>query len=127
MRRYYIALLALTLDLVLVAFAVMWLVPGHYLHAMPLLALYFCVVTGLQHWLVVRSMEKSPRRFVQVFLALTVATLFLHLAVLALYLVSHAAHARLFSIAFMVGFAAYLIFETAALVLHIRRERRNRQ
>ncbi len=121
MRRYYALLLALTaVCCLLAAFASPLPVAGCWLAA------YFCLVTGVQHWIVVRSMEKSPRRFVQVFLAVTVATLFLHLAVLAFYLLSHIDQARPFSILFMVGFAAYLVFETASLVIHIRREKQKR-
>ncbi|MBP3763524.1 MAG: hypothetical protein J6I49_06570 [Bacteroidales bacterium] len=124
MRRYYLALVACALVLTLAAFAVMWLAPQAYLGIMPLLALYFAAVTGVQHFFVLTSMYQSARRFVQVFLAVTVAVLFVHLAVFAAYLFTHPAQAKPFAVAFLVGFAATLVFETTALVLHIRRERR---
>ena len=127
MRRYYIALVAFALVLTLAAFAVQWLAPACFLTVMPLLALYFAVVLGVQHYIVLKSMYQSPRRFVQVFLATTVATLFIHLAVFALYLFTHTAHAKLFAIAFCIGFATMLVFETASLVLLINREKKNRE
>ena len=127
MRRYYLSLVVVTLVLVLASFVVMWTAPGSFLTVMPLLAIYFAVVTGVQHYIVLKSMYRSPRRFVQIFLATTVATLFLHLVVFAAYLFTHTSQARPFAIAFCIGFATFLVFETAALVLHINREKKNRQ
>jgi preprotein translocase subunit SecF len=94
---------------------------------MPLLALYFAVVTGVQLYIVLKSMYQSPRRFVQVFLATTVATLFVHLVVFAVYLFTHTAHAKPFALAFCIGFAAMMVFETTAMVLTIGNERKKNQ
>lgn len=127
MRRYYLSLIVVTLALVLASFVVLWTVPAQFLFIMPLLALYFAVVTGVQHHIVLKSMYKSPRRFVQIFLATTVATLFLHLVVFAAYLFTHTSQAKSFSIAFCIGFTAFLLFETISLVLHINREKKNRR
>jgi hypothetical protein len=127
MRRYYIALVAMALLLALVSFVVMWTAPQAFLPIMPLLALYFAVVTGVQHYIVLKSMYQSPRRFVQVFLATTVATLFVHLVVFAVYLFTHTAHAKPFALAFCIGFAAMMVFETTAMVLTISNERKKNQ
>ena len=127
MKRYYIALVVVALVLALASFVVMWTAPERFLTAMPLLALYFAAVTGVQHWLVVKSMYQSPRRFVQFFLATTVGTLFLHLVVFAAYLFTHTQQAKLFAIAFCIGFAVMLVFETVSLVLLINREKKNRK
>ena len=124
MRRYYISLLVTTLVLALASFVVLWTAPANFLTVMPLLALYFAVVTGVQHYFVVKSMYKSPKRFMQLFLALTVATLFLHLLVFAVYLFTHTQQAKLFAIAFCIGFATMLVFETTSLVMLINHERR---
>lgn len=127
MRRYYISLVAATLVMVLATFVVMWMAPERFITVMPLLALYFAAVTGIQHFFVVKSMYQSPKRFVQLFLALTVASLFLHMVVFAAYLFTHTHQAKLFAIAFCIGFAAMLVFETVSLVLLINREKKNRQ
>lgn len=127
MRRYYIALVAMALLLALASFVVMWTAPQAFLPVMPLLALYFAVVTGVQHYIVLKSMYQSPRRFVQVFLAATVAILFVHLVVFAVYLFTHTAHAKPFAIAFCIGFAAMMVFETTAMVVTIGNERKKRQ
>lgn len=127
MKRYYIALVVVALVLALASFVVMWTAPERFLSVMPLLALYFAAVTGVQHWLVVKSMYQSPRRFVQFFLATTVGTLFLHLVVFAAYLFTHTQQAKLFAIAFCIGFAVMLVFETVSLVLLINREKKNRK
>lgn len=127
MRRYYIALVAMALLLALASFVVMWTAPQAFLPVMPLLALYFAVVTGVQHYIVLKSMYQSPRRFVQVFLAATVAILFVHLVVFAVYLFTHTAHAKPFALAFCIGFAAMMVFETTAMVLTISNERKKNQ
>lgn len=127
MKRYYIALVVVALVLALVSFVVMWTLPERYLTVMPLLALYFAAVTGVQHYFVVKSMYQSPKRFVQFFLATTVATLFLHLVVFAAYLFTHTQQAKLFAIAFCIGFAVMLVFETVSLILLINREKKNRK
>lgn len=126
MKRYLVALLLVTLLMALLSFGVMWLWPEKYLAAMPLLALYFGVVTGIQHFLVTRSMNRSPKTFVQVFLGSVVGVLFLHLIVLAAYLFTHVAQARLFTIAFGVGYAMSLVFETIALVKFVNNEKKRR-
>lgn len=127
MKRYYIALVVVALVLALASFVVMWTIPERYLIVMPLLALYFAAVTGVQHYFVVKSMYQSPKRFVQFFLATTVATLFLHLVVFAAYLFTHTQQAKLFAIAFCIGFAVMLVFETVSLILLINREKKSRK
>lgn len=126
MKRYLISLLVVTLVMVLASFVIMWTMPQYYLPIMPLLALYFGVVCGLQHWLVTRAMYRSPKTFIQMFLGSVIGVLFIHLAVLAAYLFTHPSHARLFTIAFSVGYAASLVFETIALVRFVNRERAKR-
>ncbi len=123
MKRYYIALSIVTLVLLAAAFSVLLFSRPEFLIIMPILAIYFAVVTGLQHYVVVKSMKKSPRQFVQFFLGATVAVLFIHLVVLASYLFTHVSQAKNFTLAFCIGFATMLIFETIALVLFVKRSR----
>lgn len=127
MKRYYIALSILTLLLLAASIAV-WLFDAPQFHLfMPLLAVYFGVVAGVQHFVVVKSMKKSPRQFVQYFMGATVATLLLHLVVFAAYLFTHPHQAKAFAITFCIGFAALLVFETVALVIFVNRQRKNSQ
>jgi threonine/homoserine/homoserine lactone efflux protein len=90
---------------------------------MPLLPLYFAVVTGLQHYVVVKSLYKDPRSFVKNFLGVTVGSLFLHLVILCLWAFTHMTTARTFIIAFCICYIVYLAFETIQLVLLVRRKR----
>lgn len=127
MKRYYIAL-AILMIVMLAASVVVNMTTASYFHLfMPLLAVYFAVVAGVQHYIVVKSMQKSPRQFVQYFMGATVATLLLHLVVFAAYLFTHPQQAKVFAITFSIGFAAMLIFETVALVIFINRQRKNSQ
>ena len=125
MKRYYIALTIVTLVLLVAAFSVLLFSRPNFHLVMPLLALYFAIITGIQHYVVVKSMKKSPRQFVQCFLGATVAVLFIHLVVLASYLFTHTDQAKSFTLAFCIGFATMLVFETVALILFVKRQREN--
>lgn len=126
MKRYYIILVSITLMLTLLTFFIMWFAPQHYLPVMPLLALYFGAVTGIQHWVVCKAMYKSPRAFIQIFMGSIVAVLLLHIIVLVVYLLTHLTQAKPFALAFCIGYVVYLAFETTALVLFVEHQRKNK-
>ena len=123
MKRYYIALSIVTAMLLGVALGVLAFAKEQFHLIMALLPFYFALITGVQHWVVVKSMKKSPRQFVQYFLGATVA--FIHLVVLASYLFTHTDQAKSFTLAFCIGFATMLVFETVALILFVKRQRKN--
>ncbi len=127
MRRYVVSLIAMTMLLVLLSFVVMFVWPDRWLLAMPFLALYFGVICALQHWIVTKAMFRSPKAFVQQFLGTTVGVLFVHMAVLAIYLFTHPANAKTFTLAFLVGFVVSWVFETLATVMFIRDEKKKRE
>ncbi len=127
MRRYYISLLLVSLVLILVSFMVMWFAPQAFIVAMPLLVLYFAILTLVQHTIVVKAMQRSPKTFVQLFLGTTVGVLFIHLIVLASFLLTTPAQGRRFLIAFCIGYVVYLVFETVALVRYVDNEKKKRQ
>ncbi|MBR3784349.1 MAG: hypothetical protein IKJ78_07820 [Bacteroidales bacterium] len=127
MRRYIISLLIISLTLVLASFAVMWLAPQQFIIAMPLLVLYFAVLTLVQHTIVTKAMHRSPKTFVQLFLGSTVGVLFIHLIVLAAFLLTNPSQGRRFLIAFCIGYVVYLVFETVALVRYVDNEKKKRQ
>ena len=127
MKKYYIALAIVTVMLVGAVLAVLAFAKEQFHLVMALLPVYFALITGVQHWVVVKAMKKSPRQFVQYFLGATVAVLFIHLVVLASYLFTHTDQAKSFTLAFSIGFATMLVFETIALILFVNRERKKRQ
>lgn len=126
-RKYLVWLLSITLILVLVSFVILGTAPGTFIVSMPFLAVYFCIVTGLQHLLVTKAMMRSPKTFVQIFLGTTVGVLFIHLVVLASFLLTHASQGRRFLIAFCIGYVVYLVFETTALVKLVEGEKKRRK
>lgn len=127
MRRYYISLLLVSLVLILASFMVMWFAPQAFIVAMPLLVLYFAILTLVQHTIVVKAMQRSPKTFVQLFLGTTVGVLFIHLIVLASFLLTTPAQGRRFLIAFCIGYVVYLVLETVALVRYVDNEKKKRQ
>ena len=126
MRRYLVSLLIVSLAMVLASFAVLWLSPQSFIVAMPLLVFYFAVLALVQHLLVVRGMSRSPKTFVQIFLGTTIGVLFIHLVVLATFLLTNPGQGRRFLIAFCIGYVVYLAFETVALVRFVDREKKKR-
>ncbi len=127
MRRYIISLIAMTLGLVILSFVVMYAMPDRWLLVMPFMAIYFGIITWLQHFIVTRAMYKSPRIFVQQFLGITVGVLAVHLVVIAAYILTHPTHAKTFVIAFLIGFLISWVFETIATIKFIREEKRKRE
>ncbi len=123
MKKYYVSLILLTIVLIVAAFCTLWFAQGVFQTIMPFIPLYFAVITGLQHYAVVKSFYKDPRTFVKNFLGLTVGTLFLHLVLLCLWAFTHIPTARTFILAFCICYIVYLAFETIQLVLLVKRKR----
>ena len=126
MRRYYISLLVVSLILVLTTFIIMWAAPNVFIIAMPLLVLYFAALTMVQHNIVVKAMNRSPKTFVQIFLGSTVGVLFIHLIVLTIFLLTNPGQGRRFLIAFCIGYVVYLVYETVALVRFVDRAKKGK-
>lgn len=124
MRKYFVTLLSLTLALVIASFVLMWCKSPLYVAIAPLIPLYFGIITGIGHYFVVKSAYKAPRAFVKNFLAITVGTLVLHMIVMTVYIFSHLHTATSFLILFCIGYIVYLLFETSALMLFVKRQKK---
>lgn len=135
MKRYYTSLVVMTLVLVLAAFFIMWFDRPLYQTVMPAIPLYFAIITGLQHYVVVKSFYKDPRTFVKNYLGVTVGSLFLHLIVLCVWVFTHlsgdpetavqrAFQNKVFILLFGIAFLTYLVFETVSLILLVNRKRK---
>lgn len=104
----------------LVTFIVMWCMPEHFIPAMPLIVLYFAIITGIEHCFIVKSAYKEPRIFIRNFLGATVGVILIHLVVILSYAFTHMEQAKLFLLTFLIGFAIYLAFETAELIHFVK-------
>lgn len=124
MRKYFVTLLSLTLALVIASFVLMWCKSPLYVAIAPLIPLYFGIITGIGHYFVVKSAYKAPRAFVKNFLAITVGTLVLHMIVMTVYIFSHLHTATSFLTLFCIGYIVYLLFETSALMLFVKRQKK---
>jgi hypothetical protein len=125
MKKYTVALLALTIVLILVSFCTLWFGDNIFQPILALTPLYFAIITGLMHYGVVKSFYKDPRTFVKNFLGITVGSLFLHLCVLFIWSLTHLQTAKIFILGFCICYVAYLVFETVALVLIVRNARQD--
>ena len=128
MRRYLIGLLVLTLVMVVLAFAVKW--TGMVFFApvpvwmLPVAVLYFGVAYGVQYWLTVTAVSKSPKTFIQFFLATTVAVLLLHIVVLVGGMLMNPACGKRFAVGFLVLYVVYTVYMTWSLVQFVRDARK---
>ena len=126
MKGSYIRLLILSALMVLAAFVCLW-TGSPFLVAIPLSTIYFAVITGVMLQLITKSILKDPRTFIKMFMGITVGTLFLHLAVLTVYLFTHLSNVKVFTIWFCIHFAVYLTFLTVELILFIKRYQKEHQ
>ncbi len=125
MRRYLCSLGIVSLVMLLLAFAVKWagmdFFAGLPVWILPAAVAYFAVVCGLQYRLVVRSMHKDPRAFVNLFLSITVGAHLLHLVVLFGCLLAFRTSAKSFAIGFLVLYVVYTAFIIVSLLRFSRR------
>jgi len=129
MKKFLVAILSLTLLIVVLSFCTLWLpcCTGYFQPVLPFIPLYFCIITILQHYTVVKSIQKTPRTFIRNFMGVTIGTLFLSLAVLCLWAMTHLQQARTFLVVFCICYVVYLVFETASLLHLIRRLKREQK
>ncbi len=130
MKRYTVHLLILSLVALLGYFATLWfhmeffaILPAL---AMPLLVLYFAVVDAMQYWVTMRSVNQSPKTFVQSFLALSVGVLFLHMGVLivgmfAIGPLTEVTLQKHFIIGFLIYYVVFTTFIITELVLTVKK------
>ena len=120
MKRYLVGLSVLSAVMLLLAFAVKWLAIPLFVPVpmwmLPAAVIYFAVAYGVQYWLSVSSVNKHPKAFVQSFLAVTVAVLFLHILVLVGGVYVNIAGGKRFAVGFLILYVVYTIYLTASLV-----------
>ena len=129
-RRYLATLMCITLAAVIATFIPRWAGHSGSIAVLPFIPVYFGVVTAVQHYLICRSMHRSPKLFVQVFLGSVVGVLFLHLTLMAVYLFTQAkstSEAYQFTLWTGIFYLVYLVFETVAIVRYVSNERQRRK
>lgn len=127
MKRYFTILITLTALCVIATFIPLWRSATWFTGILPAIPLYFGFLTGVQHYLTIQSAKRDPRVFVKNFLMLTVGVLLLHLLVIILWTFTHLstlAATKMFLLIFCIGYVIYLAFETTALVLFVKQQRK---
>lgn len=127
MKKYYICLVSITLALVLSSFCLLWFNQELFLPILAALPIYFAVVTGMMHYGIVSSFYKDPRTFIKNFLGITVGSLFLHLAILFIWSLTHIQSAKTFILGFCICYATYLVYETISLILVVHKKRKENE
>lgn len=124
MRRFLCGLLLVTIVMMLLAFAVKWTGMAFFapvpLWLLPTAVIYFAIAYGVQYWLTVSGMNKHPKAFVQSFLAVTVAVLFVHIIVLVGGMLVNPAGGKRFAVAFLILYLVYTVYTTVGLVKFVK-------
>lgn len=92
---------------------------------MPVIPIYFAIITGLQHNFITTSLNKDPRTFVKNFLGITVGALLLHLILMTLWMFTHPTQAKVFALTFCICYVVHLVYETTALAIYVRKHDKN--
>jgi len=79
--------------------------------ATPFMALFFMVVTGGLYYMLLRSTGNKFSRFVNQFMILTFAKLFLYIIIIVVYVVLNKPDAFPFVITFFIFYIIYTVFE----------------
>lgn len=82
---------------------------------MPLQFLFFVVLTGLLHYVLLRSLKKNPKLFISYFMTLTGLKMFLYLIILTTYLFLFKEQAKSFVVSFLLFYLLFTAFEAIAL------------
>lgn len=117
MKRFIRTLVIATLVVIIVSAIVYAALPaGYYTLSFPYLIVFFFVATLLVYYFMLKSLEKRPAKFVNIFLLTTMAKLFVYMAVMVSYALINREEARQFIIAFFILYIIYTIIEVLALL-----------
>ena len=94
-------------------------------HLYFLTAMFF-VVSGSFHFILIRLTTIYPKRFVQVFLVLTVAKMLLYLSALLVYIFKMSAGIKIFLFIFLILYISFTIFEVSQLIKYLKNKESER-
>ena len=110
--RFIKRIVILTAILIGISIVLFFVMPANkFSIATPFIALFFCVVTGGLYYILLKSAENKFSRFVNQFMIITFAKLFLYVIIIAGYSFLRKTDAIPFIIAFFILYLIYTIFE----------------
>jgi peptidoglycan/LPS O-acetylase OafA/YrhL len=117
MKRFIRTLVIATLVIIIISAIVYAALPSeYYTVSFPFLIVFFFAATMLVYYFMLKSLEKRPAKFVNIFLLTTMAKLFVYMAVMVSYALVNRDEARQFIIAFFILYIIYTIIEVLALL-----------
>lgn len=117
MKRFIRTLIISTLVVIIIGSIVYAAMPSeYYTPAFPYLIAFFFIATIVVYYIMLKSLEKRPAKFVNIFLLTTMVKLFAYMAVMVSYALANRAEARQFIIVFFILYIIYTIVEVLALL-----------
>jgi|GEM_PF-2013047 len=87
------------------------------------LILLFFASSLLFHFLLIYFFEKNPKKFIQMFLLLTVAKIFIYLTILVVFIFNNVAGIKCFLISFFTLYVGYTFYEVIMLTRQLKNSR----
>jgi hypothetical protein len=81
-----------------------------------LIYIYFCLLTFIFHYGIVRTTQSRPQVFIRYFMAATTFKLLMHLGVIVIYSFLHRELATRFIITFLVMYLLFTVFEVLTVL-----------
>ncbi len=117
MRRFIKALIVTTVLIVIAGVIFFASTPGYYYTpAFPYLIVFFFMASMLVYHFILKSVEKRPAKFVNVFMLTTMIKLFAYMTFMITYALLNREDARAFIITFFVLYVIYTIVEVISLL-----------
>ena len=121
-KKFIVSLSVLTSIIVLIGFIVFWFIlPGKYLNVFPFLLLFFSFVTLVTHFVLMRSLTKSQRAFINTFMLSVMARLLVYLMFFGIYIYLNKENVLVFTIIFLLFYITFTLFEVISVLRYLKK------
>lgn len=95
----------------------------NYYHPVYILVLiFFFVITGIMHYILLKSSTMRPAKFSNYFMIATTVKLLIYLVFMSLYLYFYTMNAVPFLIVFLTGYILFSLFESVSITKQLRKK-----
>jgi asparagine N-glycosylation enzyme membrane subunit Stt3 len=124
--KFVIGLFVLTLFVLFTAFTLAKFSSNYDCwHNFIYLAILFSGVSAVFHFLLINTVEKNPKKFVNTFLIVTVSKILIYLIFLIVYIFNISSGMKCFLLSFIGFYLSYTIFEVVMLSRYLKNKRSN--
>ena len=115
MKKYLSVYLIFIVSLAAIIFLSSYKLTSEQVQISWMIYFYFCIITLLFHFGIVKSTSSRPQVFIRYYMGATTLKLLLHLGIIILYSFLHRPTATFFIIDFMIMYLLFTVFEVIAV------------